>query len=276
MKQEMDERGQYRPIFSRLWDDPDFRKLSTETKLIFLYLRTCNDCHRAAIYKFSFENCEDATGFDKDIILNSIQILSKTDPPWIEIEGKIIWIRKGLHFDPSFNPNNENHLKAIKTQLYNLPKSQIVKNFLDFYHFPIPYSYTMPDTTKDTISDTIRDQVIGIGKREEELGIRESDKGKRKEGVQRKPSREPIQHPVSTNSAPKVNPLSLSKNELQDPKTPKSHGARPDQKKHEWLLKEQANYLKEHGNKDFERMNWEKYTADYYQGGQEAPGATPE
>jgi len=160
MKQEMDERGQYRPIFSRLWDDPDFRKLSTEHKLLFLYLRTCTLCHRAAIYKFNFETCEDDTGLERNTIMDGMVILCKIG--WIVIEEKIVWIKKGLHFDPSFNSNNENHMKAIKTQVFILPRLKIVKDFIGFYKFKIPYelpTHTIPDTISKGIKNSVRDQV---------------------------------------------------------------------------------------------------------------------
>lgn len=263
MKQEMDERGQYRPIFSRLWDDPDFRKLSRDHKLLFLYLRTCTQCHRAAIYKFNFEACEDDTTLDKDTILDGILILSKMG--WVEVEAKIIWIKKGLHFDPGFNPNNENHMKAIKTQVFTLPRLKIVKDFIGFYKFKIPYelpTHTINNTIPNGVKDSIRDQVVDIREEEVDMRYEETDIGKRKEGVQREPSREPIQHPTntnlapirhptSTNSAPKVNLPSLSKEEKEKTK---------------WLLKEQDAYLKEHGDKDFGRVDWEKYIKTYYSG----------
>jgi flagellar hook protein FlgE len=37
---------------------------------------------------------------------------------------------------------------------------------------------------------------------------------------------------------------------------------------HEWLVKEQAAYIKEYGEKDIEKVDWLKYIADYYPGPQ--------
>jgi hypothetical protein len=61
-----------------------------------------------------------------------------------------------------------------------------------------------------------------------------------------------------------VKPLLLSKEEeqsqMQNPKT------KEGQRLHCWLVKEQAEYVKQYGYEDFEKVNWVQYVKQYYPG----------
>ncbi len=132
-----DGRGIYRAIYTSLWDDPDFRKLSPETKLVFLNIRTSPLTNIPCIYNFYFEAIEKQTGLSKAIIKKSLDTLCHT--LFIEIEDGIVWVRKGLKFDPNIILTNPKHTTAVKKIILSLPKLKIVKNFIDFYKLDIPY-----------------------------------------------------------------------------------------------------------------------------------------
>ncbi len=72
---------------------------------------------------------------------------------------------------------------------------------------------------------------------------------------------------------PKVNPLSLSKGENKKQTTQivelitESLGLpKKDKHLHEWIVKEQATYVKEYGYEDFKKMDWVRYAKQYYPG----------
>jgi len=184
----LDGRGIYRAIYTSLWDDLDFRKLSPAEKLVFLNLRTSPLTNMPVIYQYYVEAIERHTGLDRDHILKALDTLS--DSHWIAIEEGIVWVIKGLKFDPNIVLTNEKHLVAIKNIILGLPKLQIVRDFIDFYKIKIPYpipsriAYNIPHAIQDPDPDP------------------EEEKEKEEESEEK----------------PKVKPLSLSKGKRK-PKT---------------------------------------------------------
>ncbi len=132
-----DHRGLYRSVYCSLWSDSDWKGFSPEEKLVFLNLRTSPLSNIAAIYQFWIEPIEEQTGLARDAIKRALDTLS--DRQWIAIEDGVVWIRKGLQFDPNVSLQNGNHRKGVIKAALSLPRLQIVRDFLDFYGLEIPY-----------------------------------------------------------------------------------------------------------------------------------------
>ena len=145
MKKGDNSRGVYRAIYTSIWDDTDFKKLSPETKLVLLNLRTSPLSNMPAIFPFYLEAIHRQTGLPEAVIKEALLALQKDR--WIVIEEGIIWIRNGLKFDPTISLNNKKHLSAIKSFLQSLPKIKLVKDFCDYYKIEIPYqiAYKIPN-----------------------------------------------------------------------------------------------------------------------------------
>lgn len=137
MNKGLDGRGIYRAIYVSIWDDPDFRKLSSDEKLVLLNLRTSPLTNMPVIYPYYLEAIQRQTGLGKNTVLRAIDTLCDTH--WIAIQEGIVWVKKGLKFDPNITLTNEKHLAAIKNIILGLPKIQIVRDFIDFYKIKIPY-----------------------------------------------------------------------------------------------------------------------------------------
>ena len=54
--------------------------------------------------------------------------------------------------------------------------------------------------------------------------------------------------------------LSFSLKQMQNPKEEE------EKRKHEWLVKEQAAFVKQHGAYDFAKYDWDRYVKEYYPG----------
>ena len=156
----LDGRGIYRSIYVSIWNDPDFKQLSPETKLILLNLRTSPLSNLAVIYPYYIEAIERQTGLTQDLIQPALDTLCNTH--WIAIEEGIVWVKHGLRYDPNIVLHNEKHKKAIINTILGLPKLQIVRDFIDFYKLDIPYPIppTIPYNIPYDIhkKDTIRKQ----------------------------------------------------------------------------------------------------------------------
>lgn len=181
----LDHRGIWRAIYVSLWDDVEFRKFTPNEKLVFLNLRTGSLSNIPCLYHYYIETIEWQTGIRRKRILEALQTLTAAN--WIALQDGIVWVRKGLRFDPNIVLTNEKHLVAVKKIILSLPKLQIVRDFLDFYKIEIPYpvpsriAYTIPYGNQDTDTDTDTEE--------------EKDTKKEEESEEK----------------PKVNPLSLSK-----------------------------------------------------------------
>ena len=64
----------------------------------------------------------------------------------------------------------------------------------------------------------------------------------------------------------KSNPFSLSKEKPQN-QNPKGKKTQEEQHLHEWLVKEQSKYLKEHGAEGMASLDWDQYVKTYYRRG---------
>lgn len=53
--------AKYRPIFTRIWKDPDFEEMDAESKLIFIYLCTNELTTESGIYSISFKTISNET-----------------------------------------------------------------------------------------------------------------------------------------------------------------------------------------------------------------------
>jgi hypothetical protein len=133
----LDHRGVWRAIYTTIWDDPEFRKLTANEKLVFLNLRTSPLSNIAVLYPYYVETLECQTGIRRKQIQKALRALIEAN--WISVEDGLVWVKKGLRFDPCVVLTNEKHLIAVKNAILSLPKSQIVRDFIDFYKIEIPY-----------------------------------------------------------------------------------------------------------------------------------------
>jgi hypothetical protein len=178
----LDGRGIYRAVYSSIWDDPDFQQLTPEEKLILLNLRTGPLSNMPVIYHYYTEAIQRQTGVSATVINRVLDTLCHTpsDSPWIGLQDGIVWVRKGLKYDPAIYLNNPLHVKAIKNILLSFPKLQIVKDFIDFYQLDIPYPIPshIPSDKPYNIPSTIG---LGIPNASLLYGKQDKDKDKDKD-----------------------------------------------------------------------------------------------
>lgn len=131
----MKEGGLYKIIYCSLWDDVDFRKLSPVERLLFVALRTCRQCNLVCIFEFFSDQVQAQTGLTKEVIISAVNTLSNSlsHKQWIVYSGGWIWIKDGLRRDPSFSVHNEKHISWLIKTLNNLPRMQLVTDFIEYY-----------------------------------------------------------------------------------------------------------------------------------------------
>jgi uncharacterized phage protein (TIGR02220 family) len=130
------EKGQYRSIYSCIWDDPEFQSFDPVTQLVFFNLRTSRDCNFPCIFTFYqttlYERMKTSEPSDIDAGLDALIAAG-----WVRYERPVIWIVKGLRNEPSFVPANSKQMCGIANALRTLPKLAIVQEFAEYYEIPM-------------------------------------------------------------------------------------------------------------------------------------------
>jgi hypothetical protein len=125
------ERGNFRPVYTSIWDDEDFKSFDSDTKVVFFNLRTSRFGNWPCIYVMYPENVAAQTGIPLKKVMGSLMTLSMRS--WIAHVPPVVWIVKGLRNDPNWNSGNPKQVKGIEDQLRSLPKSPLVARFCKFY-----------------------------------------------------------------------------------------------------------------------------------------------
>ena len=148
-----DAKGIYRSIYVSLWEDRDFQTLDPTVKLVLINLRTSPLSNMPCIYPIYYEAIQKQTGLSEGTIRDAIDILRKAN--WIDYEDGIVWVKKGLKFDPVISMRNDHHIRAIRKAIRALPKLAIVDSFLEFYKLSIE------DPGKSNTEKTISVETLG-------------------------------------------------------------------------------------------------------------------
>src|SRR5262245_27172607 len=120
----MTRRGVFRGLYSALFDDPDFQRLSPHARLVLVVLRQCAQAGAAGIFRYYPAVLCEQTGLTRDELEVAIQELEQPAPrrPWIYREDTVVWIRNGLRYDPHLSLANPKHAAGVRRAVAALPR----------------------------------------------------------------------------------------------------------------------------------------------------------
>lgn len=128
------DKGQYRSVYSAVWDDPEFQAFTSTAKLIFFCLRTSASCNFPCIYSHYHSMIHERLPDLIDEVIDK-GIHDLIDAGWIKYERPVLWIVKGLLNEPNYVPKNEKQRSGIMRILKGFPKLKIVNDFREYYGF---------------------------------------------------------------------------------------------------------------------------------------------
>lgn len=172
------ERGGYGSVYRAIFNDPDFQLLSSASRLVLLTCRLSKN--NIAIFRYYIGELCEQTGLTQKQVEQSLEELSTRpiDDPWMTLDKTLIWVRKGLRYDPHFRVSDPKHLKNIQTILQSLPKSTVIEDFCKFYNLTNPFEGS---------SMSLRRPFEGSS-----MGHRSKEKEKEKEKEGREPRAETV------------------------------------------------------------------------------------
>jgi len=122
--------AKYRPIYTKIWRDPDFQELETDGKLIFVYLCTNESVTESGIYPITAKTISNDTDIPRDRvdeILNGGIKNIVYDP-----ENHYVFVRKAIRYHP-IGGKPDNRSKAISTDYQHSLITPLWQEFVKEY-----------------------------------------------------------------------------------------------------------------------------------------------
>ena len=124
-------RGAYRPIYAALVDGPDFQALTPAARLTLFVLKVTLGSAGIDVQPGLVPSLQDRTGLGAAEAAEAIAELEAAG--WIQRDQNIVWLVRGLEFEPQLSAQNVNHRLALQRHIASLPRRPIVKRFMARY-----------------------------------------------------------------------------------------------------------------------------------------------
>ena len=120
----------YAKVESHIWADEKFAKLTHDEQLLFLYLLTCPHSNLIGLFVLKPGYSTGDLQISEEDFSNWISAIKKSGLILYDRKTYLIWIKNFLRHNPLTNPNQK---KAAISIIKSLPKSYVIKCFLNTY-----------------------------------------------------------------------------------------------------------------------------------------------
>jgi len=125
--------AKYRPIYTKIWRDPDFQDYTPEQKIIFIYLCTSDSVTESGIYPISFTSIANDTGVEKELVKSCLEE-NKLKNVLYDCENRYVFVRNIRRYHTGGRPEL---LKRSIANDYKLMRStwlwfEFVKQYPEF------------------------------------------------------------------------------------------------------------------------------------------------
>jgi len=124
----MAQESRYSKVFVKIWHSKDFRTLSEEGKMLFLYLLTSPHRNMGGFYYLPLPYLCFDVGLDEKRVIKAFKELTDKDMALYDYDTQVVLIKKWFCYNPI---ENDNQAKGLNKQLAEIPKSKLFKPFVD-------------------------------------------------------------------------------------------------------------------------------------------------
>ena len=167
----MSHESRYSKVFVKIWHSKDFRTLSGEAKMLFLYLLTSPHRNMGGFYYLPFLYLCFDIGLDENTVAKAFEELDDRGMAVYDKDAQVVLIKKWFRYNPI---ENENQAKGLNKQLAEIPKSKLFETLVNCVKehckytetilkgFDIPFSnpsetlpkpYAKPGTVTGTVTE---------------------------------------------------------------------------------------------------------------------------
>ena len=116
----MAQESRYSKVFVKIWHSKDFRTLSEEGKMLFLYLLTSPHRNMGGFYYLPFPYLCFDIGLDENRVARAFEELEGRGMAVYDKDAQVVLIKKWFCYNPI---ENKNQAKGLNKQLAEIPKS---------------------------------------------------------------------------------------------------------------------------------------------------------
>lgn len=126
------ELGRFAALYCAIVDSPEYERLTRDASDVLVQgLLLARENNRAGIFSPSRDLISARAKVDFAHVDGALAELDQTG--WIIREGRWLWVRNQLRYDPYFNPANANHHQGMATFLGTLPRTSLLATFIAYY-----------------------------------------------------------------------------------------------------------------------------------------------
>ena len=124
----MSQLSRFSKIYVKIWYSNDFRSLSEDGKLIFLYLLTSPHRNMGGYYPIPIAYLCYDLNLDEDKVRNALDEVNDRQMVIYDYDTQMVLILKWFLYNPI---ENENQAKGLNKQLAELPHSKLLETFIE-------------------------------------------------------------------------------------------------------------------------------------------------
>jgi len=117
----------YGAVHTQIWQSRDFRALTAEAKMLFLYLLTSPHANLTGLYLLPMAYAQDDLGWDAATLERAMGVLIEREMAKYDAATRVVWVAKYLKFNPI---NNQKQATGAVNAVKNLPKTPLVCDFI--------------------------------------------------------------------------------------------------------------------------------------------------
>lgn len=150
----------YTSTYSTILDSPEFERLSLYAAACWWALKHCPENNQLGLFVFFNEQVRHRAKIPPEKVQDAIRELERER--WIVTDGRWVWLRNHLKFDPHYSPDNPNHVKGLVAKIEALPRMPLLAQLVGYYkslkHAEsgtpyLPESYVYPECHGDGMGD---------------------------------------------------------------------------------------------------------------------------
>lgn len=125
------DRGERRAVFVAIIHGPDYQRLSPEAKLVLWTLKMLLGALGIAAVPGLLGALEECTGIAATSVPSAVAELEREG--WLARERNVVWLIRGLAFEPDLRVNDPKHRKFVQRAFGSLPRLPICERFQVMY-----------------------------------------------------------------------------------------------------------------------------------------------
>ena len=122
----------YRPIFTQIWNDPDFQKFTESEKIVFMCLFTCDLTTESGVYVTTFQTIAGKTNIPEEKVEHAIIDIFQNQQEKVvyDPQNSIIWVKNFLKHNGHMSPHNL--IVSILNDYQDTRKSNVWDGFWEY------------------------------------------------------------------------------------------------------------------------------------------------